>query len=95
MIDLFTAPTPNEHKASCTLEELGLEYQALVVNLGEREQKAESFFSMNPNGRIPVIADRDNDDCVVFESGAIMIYLAELTGNLMPSDRKGRAQVIC
>ena len=77
MIDLHTASTPNGHKASCTLEELGLEYTVHPINLGEGDQKTESFLGMNPNGRIPVIVDRGNDDFTVFETGAIMIYLAE------------------
>ena len=61
MIDLYTAPTPNGHKASVTLEELGLEYTAHAVNLPKNEQKEEWFLKLNPNGRIPVIVDRDED----------------------------------
>ena len=94
MIDLYTAPTPNGWKATVTLEEMGLDYTAIPVNLGEEEQKTPEFLAMNPNGRIPVIVDRDNDDFVVFESGAIMIYLAEKTGQLLPADAKGRSEVI-
>ncbi len=94
MIELFTAPTPNGHKISCTLEELGLEYAARFVNLSEGEQKQPEYLALNPNGRIPTIIDHDNDDFVVFESGAIMIYLAEKTGKLMPADAKGRSRVI-
>ena len=86
MIDLYTAGTPNGHKASCTLEELDLEYEVHAVNLSEGEQKSDAFLAMNPNGRIPVIVDREADDLVVFESGAIMIYLAEKTGRLLASD---------
>ena len=94
MIDLYTAPTPNGHKASCTLEAMGLEYETHFINIGEGEQKAPEYLAINPNGRIPTIVDRDNDDFAVFESGAIMIYLAEKTGKLMPTDAKGRSRVI-
>jgi glutathione S-transferase len=94
MIELYTAPTPNGHKASCTLEAMGLEYEVHFVNISEGEQKKPDFLAINPNGRIPAIVDRGNDDFAVFESGAIMIYLAELTGKLMPSDAKGRSKVI-
>ncbi|ARN75212.1 glutathione S-transferase family protein [Oceanicoccus sagamiensis] len=94
MIDLYTAPTPNGHKASCTLEALELEYTAHFVNIGEGEQKKPEFLAINPNGRIPAIVDRDAGDFPIFESGAIMIYLAEKTGRLMPTDAKGRAEVI-
>ncbi len=94
MIDLYTAGTPNGHKASCTLEELGLDYDVQPINLSEGEQKSEAFLAMNPNGRIPVIKDRDADDLVVFESGAIMIYLAEKTGRLLPTDTPGRSRTM-
>ena len=94
MIDLYTSPTPNGHKASCTLEELGLVYNVHPVDLTAGDQKTESFLAMNPNGRIPVIVDRDNEDLAVFESGAIMIYLAEKTGRLLPTESKARAQVM-
>ena len=94
MIDLYTAPTPNGHKASCTLEELGLEYRVELVNISEGDQHTDAFRALNPNGRIPAIVDRDNDDLAVFESGAIMIYLAEKAGRLLPTDSKGRARVL-
>jgi glutathione S-transferase len=94
MIDLFTSPTPNGHKASCTLEELGIPYEAHAINLTQGDQKTEEFLAMNPNGRIPVIVDRDNDDLAVFESGAIMIYLAEKAGRLLPTETKARARVM-
>jgi GST-like protein len=94
MIDLYTAPTPNGHKASCTLEAMGLEYETHFINIGEGEQKAPEYLAINPNGRIPTIVDRDNDNFAVFESGAIMIYLAEKTGQLIPTDAKGRSRVI-
>ncbi|MFK7966292.1 MAG: glutathione S-transferase family protein [Burkholderiaceae bacterium] len=94
MIDLYTAPTPNGYKASVTLEELGVPYTVHAINLREQEQKKPEFLAMNPNGRIPVIVDRDANDLVVFESGAIMVYLAEKTGQLMPKDPAGKAKVM-
>ncbi len=94
MIDLYTAPTPNGHKASVTLEELDVPYETHAVNLGENEQKEERFLALNPNGRIPVIVDRDEDDFAVFESGAIMIYLAEKAGRLLPGDPRRRSRTI-
>ncbi|MCP5018355.1 MAG: glutathione S-transferase [Ketobacter sp.] len=94
MIDLYTASTPNGWKASVTLEELGMDYTVHPINLMENEQKKPEFLALNPNGRIPVIVDRSNEDFVVFESGAIMIYLAEQAGQLLPTDSKGRTQVI-
>ena len=94
MIDLYTAPTPNGHKASVTLEELGLDYETHAINMPKNEQKEEWFLKLNPNGRIPVIVDRDEDDFAVFETGAIMIYLAEKTGQLLPADAKGRSETM-
>ena len=94
MIELYTAATPNGHKASVTLEELGLPYTVHPLNLASNEQKQPWFLAINPNGRIPAIIDREADDFAVFESGAILIYLAEKTGRLMPSDAKGRSRVI-
>ncbi len=93
MIDLYTAPTPNGHKASCTLEALGFEYETHFVNISEGEQHKPEYLAINPNGRIPAIVDRDEDNFAVFESGAIMIYLAEKAGRLLPSDPKGRSKV--
>ena len=94
MIDLYTAPTPNGWKASITLEELGLPYEVHVVNLLAGDQKEPAYLGINPNGRIPAIVDRDEGDFAVFESGALMIYLAEKTGRLLPGDRRGRSLVI-
>jgi glutathione S-transferase len=91
MIDLYTAPTPNGFKVSVALEELALPYTVHAVDLGKGEQKSEAFLRLNPNGRIPVIVDRDAGDFVVFESGAILVYLAERSGRLMPADTKGRS----
>jgi glutathione S-transferase len=94
MIELYTAPTPNGHKVSCTLEALELDYNTHYINIGEGEQKTADFLALNPNGRIPAIVDRDYDDLAIFESGAIMIHLAEKTGKLLPVDVKGRARVL-
>ena len=94
MIDLYTAATPNGWKASVTLEELGMDYHVIPINLMEQEQKRPEFLALNPNGRIPVIVDRDNDDFTVFESGAIMIYLADQAGKLLPTNSKGRSRAI-
>lgn len=94
MIDLYTAATPNGWKASIALEEMGLEYEVHHLNLGELDQKQESYLQLNPNGRIPTIVDRDNDDFAVFESGAILIYLAERTGMFLPAEQKARSLVI-
>ena len=94
MIDFYTAPTPNGHKVSCTLEAVELEYETHVVNLMENEQKKPEFLAISPNGRIPAIIDRDADNLPIFESGAIMIYLAEKTGKLMPTDLNERAKVL-
>ncbi|TDG13374.1 glutathione S-transferase [Seongchinamella unica] len=94
MIDLYTAPTPNGHKASCTLEALEIPYQTHFVNISEGEQRTPEFLRLNPNGRIPAIVDREADSFPVFESGAIMIYLAEKAGKLLPTDSLGRSRVI-
>lgn len=94
MIDLYTAETPNGWKASITLEELELPYAVHALALSKNEQKQPWYLKINPNGRIPAIVDRDNDDFAVFESGAIMIYLAEKTARLMPRDVKGRSLVM-
>ncbi|AZD72134.1 glutathione S-transferase family protein [Pseudomonas chlororaphis] len=94
MIDLYTAATPNGHKVSIVLEELGLPYRVHALSFDKKEQKAPGFLKINPNGRIPAIVDRANGDFAVFESGAILLYLAELSGQLLPSDPKGRSRVI-
>ena len=94
MIDLYTAPTPNGWKVSVALEELGLPYTVHPVDLSRGEQRSEAFLRLNPNGRIPAIVDREHDDFAVFESGAILVYLAEQTGCLMPSDVKSRSRVL-
>ena len=94
MIDLYTAATPNGHKVSIALEELGLPYTLKVLDLSKGEQKLPAFLAINPNGRIPAIVDHDADGFAVFESGACLIYLAEKTGQLMPTDPKGRSRVL-
>lgn len=94
MIDLYTAATPNGWKISIALEELGLPYTVHTLDLGAHEQKTPEYLALNPNGRIPTIVDRDAGDLAVFESGAILIYLAEKTGELMPSDVAGRSRVL-
>lgn len=94
MIDLYTAATPNGWKVSIALEELALPYDLHVIDLKAGEQKQPAFTAINPNGRIPAIVDRDESDFAVFESGAILVYLAEKTGKLMPNDAKGRSRVM-
>ena len=94
MIDLYTAATPNGHKVSIALEELALPYTVHAIDLGKRVQKEPEFLRLNPNGRIPVIVDRAHEDFAVFESGAILLYLAEQTGRLLPTDAKGRSLVV-
>ncbi len=94
MIDLYTAPTPNGWKASVTLEELELPYEVHAIDLGAGEQKRPDFLRINPNGRIPAIVDREAGDFPVFESGAVMLYLAEKAGRLLPADARGRSRVV-
>ena len=94
MITLYSAATPNGYKASIALEELELPYELRVIDLGAQEQKQDWYVALNPNGRIPTIVDHAADDFVVFESGAILMYLAEKTGRLLPTDAKGRSRVI-
>jgi GST-like protein len=94
MIELFTAATPNGFKVSIALEELGLSYTVRPISLGKLEQKEEWFLKINPNGRVPAIIDHGNGDFAVFESGAILIYLAEKTGKLLPTEPKARSRVL-
>jgi len=91
VIELYTATTPNGRKVSIVLEELGLAYTTHALNLKAMEQKAPEFLAINPNGRIPALVD---DGFAVFESGAILLYLAEKTGQLLPADTQGRSRVI-
>lgn len=94
MITLYTASTPNGWKASITLEELGLDYTVRPIDLTKGEQKEDWYVAICPNGRIPAIVDHDDDDFAVFETGAIMVYLAEKTGRLMPAGANGRSLVM-
>lgn len=94
MIDLYTAPTPNGWKISIALEELGLPYTVHVLDLQAGDQKAADYLKINPNGRIPAIVDHDAGGRTVFESGAILLYLAEKTGRLIASDEDGRWRAI-
>jgi GSH-dependent disulfide-bond oxidoreductase len=91
MIDLYTSDTPNGHKVSIALEELALPYKVHAISLQKNEQKQPAFLAMNPNGRIPVIVD---DGFPLFESGAILMYLAEKTGKLLPTETHARARVV-
>jgi GST-like protein len=94
MIELFTASTPNGYKVSIALEELALPYTLRVLDFSAQEQREDWYLKINPNGRIPAIIDHGAGDFTVFESGAILIYLAEKTGRLMPADAKGRSLVL-
>ncbi len=93
MIDLYTWQTPNGRKASIGLEEFGLEYQAHAIDIGKDEQFAPDFLKISPNNKIPAIVDRENGTAMM-ESGAILLYLADKTGMLMPGDEKGRWKVM-
>jgi GSH-dependent disulfide-bond oxidoreductase len=84
-IELYTANTPNGQKPAIMLEEIGLPYQIFPINIGQGEQQTDTFLAINPNGKIPAIVDGGQR---VFESGAILIYLAEKSGKLLPSDGK-------
>jgi GST-like protein len=94
MIELYTAGTPNGYKISIMLEETGLPYTVRALKLSEKEQKQAEYLRLNPNGRIPTIVDHGNEDFVVFESGAILLYLAEKTGRFLPADPQQRSRVI-
>ena len=99
MIELFTAATPNGWKISIALEEMQLPYTVRLLTLSKLEQKEEWFLKINPNGRIPAIIDHANGDFAVFESGAILIYLAETYGErspvrLLPTEPKARSRVL-
>lgn len=93
MIDLYTWTTPNGRKVSIALEEMGLPYTVHPINIGKDEQFAPDFLRISPNNRIPAIVDRDADFSL-FESGAILLYLAEKTGKLMPKDVASRYRVV-
>src|SRR6478736_2472168 len=97
MIDLYTWSTPNGRKVSIMLEECGLPYRVHTVNIGKDEQFKPEFLAINPNNRIPAIVDPDGPGgkpLPLFESGAILIYLAEKTGKLLPKDAARHWQAI-
>ncbi|HRP79472.1 MAG TPA: glutathione S-transferase N-terminal domain-containing protein, partial [Aquamicrobium sp.] len=88
-LQLYSFATPNGVKVSIALEELGLPYEAHLVDIGKNETWTEPFLSLNPNGKIPAIIDPDGPDgkpLALFESGAVLVYLAEKTGRLIPAD---------
>jgi GSH-dependent disulfide-bond oxidoreductase len=97
MIDLYYWPTPNGHKITIFLEETGLEYKVVPINIRKGEQFAPEFLKISPNNRMPAIVDSDGPGgkpFSLFESGAILLYLAEKTGKLMPSETRARYRVI-
>ena len=94
MIELYTAPTPNGYKASIALEEMELPYKVHVIDLREGDQRRPAYLEICPNGRIPAIVDNDEGAFPVFESGAILLYLAEKCGKFLPADARGRSRVI-
>ncbi len=94
MIDLYTSATPNGYKASVMLEELDMPYKVYALDLQKEEQKTPDFLRVNPNGRIPAIIDQDAGGVRVFESGAILIYLAEKTGKFLSTEPKKRAETL-
>jgi GST-like protein len=97
MIDLYTWRTPNGRKVSLMLEEIGLPYRVIAVDIGKGEQHAPAYVAINPNGKIPAIVDSDGPGgraLTVFESGAILLYLAEKTGQLLPAAAEERWQAI-
>lgn len=97
MIHLYTWPTPNGHKAQIMVEEIGLPYSVHAVDITRGEQFAPDYLTLNPNNKVPTIVDDDGPDgrpYAVFESGAILVYLAEKTSQLIPTDPAERYQVI-
>lgn len=97
MIDLYTWGTPNGRKASIMLEEVGLPYKVHPINIGKGEQNTAEYIAINPNSKIPAIIDADGPGgkpVQVFESGAILIYLAEKTGKLLSSEPRARLQAL-
>jgi len=93
MIDLYTWTTPNGRKVSIMLEETGLDYTAHAINIGQDEQFAPDFLKIAPNNKIPAIVDHDTG-ITMMESGAILMYLAEKTGQLLPTEEKARWRTI-
>jgi GST-like protein len=94
MIEVHAYATPNSLKVPMALEEMGLDYRLVAVNLRQGEQKADAFKAMNPNAKVPVLVDRsavEAGDIVLAESAAILVYLAEKTGQLLPKEPAQRA----
>src|SRR5436190_16911161 len=96
MIDFYYWPTPNGWKISIMLEECGLEYRTVPVNIGKGDQFTPEFLAISPNNRMPAIVDHDapGGPLSIFESGAILMYLAEKSGRFMPNDQRGRYDVL-
>jgi len=97
MIDVYFWPTPNGYKVTWMLEEVGLKYKVIPVNIGAGDQFKPDFLKISPNNRMPAIVDHEGPDgkpLPIFESGAILMYLAEKTGKLMPTDTRGKYNVI-
>ncbi|WP_197067181.1 glutathione S-transferase family protein [Ensifer sp. ZNC0028] len=93
MIDLYTESSPNGFKATIALEELALPYRLHHVNIDKGEHRRPEFLSLNPHGRIPAIVDRETG-IILFESAAILLYLAEKTGRLLPKEQRARWEAI-
>ncbi|MEM9073090.1 MAG: glutathione S-transferase family protein [Myxococcota bacterium] len=91
---LYSDSTPNPFKVHIALEELGVLYRTKHVDFSEEEQKAPRFLELNPNGKVPVLVDHQREDFVIVESGAILLYLAEAHGSLLPDDPKARSEAI-
>jgi GST-like protein len=97
IIQLYSLPTPNGVKVSIALEEMGLAYEPHLISFSTNDQKSPEYLTLNPNGRIPAIIDPNGPDgkpIGLFESGAILVYLAEKTGKLIPADARGRYEVL-
>jgi GST-like protein len=97
MIEVFSWPTPNGHKVHIMLEECGLDYKAIPVNIGSGDQFRPEFLAISPNNKIPAIVDPEGPDgkpISLFESGAILVYLAGKTGRFLPQDVRGRYEVL-
>lgn len=92
MIELYTWPTPNCRKVSILLEELGLPYEAHPIDINDGAQHTPEFLAISPNNKVPAIVDRDTG-IALFESGAILLYLAEKSGRFLPEDPQGKAEV--
>lgn len=97
MLKLYAFSTPNSVRVPIALEELGLDYEIEAINVRKGEQRSASYLEINPNGKVPVLVDPDGpqgEPFILTESGAILIYLADKTGKLVPGDQFGRARVM-